>query len=170
MYSCLSSKQALHCEDFQGGGVLMNLRGYAAPFGPLVIGSEDGAIVKLRFGECGDSDPCPVLDLCIRELDAYFAGKLREFTVPVNPRGTEFQKKAWDALLGVPYGETQTYRDIAEKVGNVKAVRAVGGANNRNPVAIIIPCHRIIGVGGGLTGYAGGLHAKEFLLKLERGR
>jgi methylated-DNA-[protein]-cysteine S-methyltransferase len=103
-----------------------------------------------------------------RQLSEYFAGKRSEFLLPLQAQGTEFQQQVWQALQTVPYGETASYREIAEKIGNPKAVRAVGQANNRNPIAIVIPCHRIIGMNKQLTGYAGGLERKAFLLTLER--
>lgn len=103
-----------------------------------------------------------------RELNEYFAGNRREFSVPVHLSGTEFQKKVWRALCDIPYGETRSYKEIAAAVGNPKASRAVGMANHRNPVMILIPCHRVIGADGGLTGYAGGLDGKTALLELER--
>jgi methylated-DNA-[protein]-cysteine S-methyltransferase len=102
-----------------------------------------------------------------RELDAYFLGTLRAFTVPLAPRGTDFQRSAWHALTQISFGTTCTYGQQAARMGNPKAVRAVGAANGKNPIGIIIPCHRVIGANGALTGYAGGLHNKEFLLKLE---
>ncbi|MCC4768877.1 methylated-DNA--[protein]-cysteine S-methyltransferase [Methanosarcina sp. DH2] len=102
-----------------------------------------------------------------RQLEAYFSGKLKSFNVKLAPEGTEFQKSVWKALCEIPYGETRTYKDIAVSIGNPKASRAVGLANNRNPIAIIVPCHRVIGANGKLTGYASGLDVKEFLLKLE---
>jgi methylated-DNA-[protein]-cysteine S-methyltransferase len=102
-----------------------------------------------------------------RQLEAYFSGKLKFFDVKLAPEGTEFQKSVWKALCEVPYGETRTYKDVAASIGNPKAYRAVGLANNRNPVAIIVPCHRVIGANGKLTGYASGLDVKEFLLRLE---
>ena len=102
-----------------------------------------------------------------RQLEAYFSGKLKSFDLKLAPEGTEFQKSVWKALCRIPYGETRTYKEIAESIGNPKAYRAVGLANNRNPIAIIIPCHRVIGVNGKLTGYASGLDVKEYLLKLE---
>ena len=102
-----------------------------------------------------------------RQLDDYFAGRRREFDLPLDLRGTEFQKRVWAELMRIPYGETRSYQDVAAAIGNVKATRAVGAANNRNPVVIIIPCHRVVGKGGALTGYAGGLEKKGFLLKLE---
>lgn len=102
-----------------------------------------------------------------RELDAYFAGKLREFTVPLDLRGTAFQLRVWELLCKIPYGETRSYGEIAQALGNPRATRAVGQANGRNPVSIIVPCHRVIGSDGGLTGYGGGLHRKKALLDLE---
>jgi methylated-DNA-[protein]-cysteine S-methyltransferase len=102
-----------------------------------------------------------------RQLEAYFCGKLKSFDVKLAAEGTEFQKSVWRALCEIPYGETRTYKDIAISIGNPKAYRAVGLANNRNPIAIIVPCHRVIGANGKLTGYASGLDVKEFLLELE---
>ncbi|AKB76093.1 Methylated-DNA--protein-cysteine methyltransferase [Methanosarcina lacustris Z-7289] len=104
-----------------------------------------------------------------RQLEAYFAGKLNSFEVKLAPEGTEFQKSVWRALCEIPYGETRTYKEIAISVGKPKAYRAVGLANNRNPISIIVPCHRVIGTNGKLTGYASGLDVKEFLLRLECG-
>lgn len=102
-----------------------------------------------------------------RQLKAYFSGKLNSFDLKLAPEGTDFQKSVWKALCEIPCGETRTYKDIAVSIGKPKAYRAVGLANNRNPIAIIIPCHRVIGKNGKLTGYASGLDVKEFLLKLE---
>lgn len=102
-----------------------------------------------------------------RELDAYFAGKLRQFTVPLDLRGTAFQLRVWQLLCEIPYGETRSYGQIAQALGNPKATRAVGQANGSNPISIIVPCHRVIGSDGGLTGYGGGLHRKKALLDLE---
>lgn len=104
-----------------------------------------------------------------RELDAYFAGTLRQFTVPLDLRGTAFQLRVWELLCEIPYGETRSYGEIAQVLGNPKATRAVGQANGRNPVSIIVPCHRVIGSDGRLTGYGGGLHRKRALLDLESG-
>lgn len=101
------------------------------------------------------------------QLTEYFAGKRKVFDLPLDPQGTEFQKRVWQALREIPYGTTCSYGEIAAKVGNPKASRAVGGANNKNPIAIVIPCHRVIGANGSLVGYASGLQTKEALLKLE---
>lgn len=110
----------------------------------------------------------PIITETERELKEYFSGDRRKFSVPVRPAGTDFQKKVWNALCDIPYGETRSYRDIAEAVGSPKAYRAVGMANHNNPVMILIPCHRVIGADGSLTGYAGGLDGKAALLELER--
>lgn len=103
-----------------------------------------------------------------RQLEAYFSGKLKSFDLKLAPKGTDFQKAVWKALCEIPYGETRTYKDIAASIGKTKASRAVGLANNRNPIPIIVPCHRVIGSTGKLVGYASGLDVKEFLLKLEK--
>lgn len=102
------------------------------------------------------------------ELDLYFAGELKNFSLKTKPKGTEFQLKVWNELKRIPYGETRSYKEIAVAIGNSKASRAIGMANNKNPIAIIIPCHRVIGTNGSLTGYAGGLDMKEKLLNLEK--
>lgn len=104
-----------------------------------------------------------------KELKAYFAGTLREFTIPLAPRGTPFQREVWDALCRIPYGETRTYTAIASEIDRPQAVRAVGHANGSNPIPIIIPCHRLVGSDGSLTGYAGGLGMKRQLIDFERG-
>lgn len=109
----------------------------------------------------------PVLLEAERQLKQYFAGKLKTFTLPLDFVGTEFQKKVWAALLTIPFGETRSYGEIAKQIGNPKAVRAVGAANGKNPLSIIAPCHRVIGANGTLTGFAGGLEIKAYLLKLE---
>ncbi|HTQ56643.1 MAG TPA: methylated-DNA--[protein]-cysteine S-methyltransferase [Bryobacteraceae bacterium] len=108
-----------------------------------------------------------LLRRAVAELRAYFAGELREFDLPLDMQGTPFQKRAWDELLRIPYGETRSYGEIARAIGAPKAVRAVGAANGRNPVPIVVPCHRVIGAGGALTGFGGGLPMKRFLLDLE---
>lgn len=103
-----------------------------------------------------------------RQIEAYLDGELKEFTIPVSYQGTDFMKKVWTALMDIPYGETRCYKEIAESIGNGKASRAVGMANNRNPLPIIIPCHRVIGKSGKMVGYRGGLSIKQQLLELER--
>ena len=141
-----------------------------SPVGPLTLTQEDQALTGLHFGEHpqqGAEDPTPLLEEAARQLEEYFAGQRKEFSLPLAPKGTEFQLRVWQALLQIPYGETRSYGELAAMVGNPKACRAVGGANHRNPLSILIPCHRVVGTGGSLTGYAGGLSVKEFLLKLE---
>lgn len=141
-----------------------------SPVGPLTLTQEDQALTGLHFGEHpqqGAEGPTPLLEKAARQLEEYFAGQRKEFSLPLAPKGTEFQLRVWQALLQIPYGETRSYGELAAMVGNPKACRAVGGANHRNPLSILIPCHRVVGTGGSLTGYAGGLAIKEFLLKLE---
>lgn len=144
---------------------------YHSPCGNIYLGAvADGLCfaewVPLEFGEDGGSD---VLADAVRELDEYFAGNRREFDVPVHyVCGTDFQKKVWDLLKNVKYGDTISYKEEARRFGNVKAIRAVASANGRNPISIFIPCHRVIGSDGSLTGYAGGLEKKRFLLDLEK--
>jgi methylated-DNA-[protein]-cysteine S-methyltransferase len=103
------------------------------------------------------------------QLTEYLDGRRKKFDLPLNPQGTEFQKKVWRALCDIPYGQTRSYKQVAEAVGNPKGPRAVGMANNRNPIIIFIPCHRVIGANGSLVGYGGGLHVKEKLLAIEKG-
>lgn len=111
----------------------------------------------------------PVLRETESQLQEYFAGKRKEFTMKLDPAGTDFQRSVWNALSEIPYGETRSYGDLAKRIGNPGAMRAVGAANGRNPISIIVPCHRAIGASGTLTGFAGGLEIKEFLLTLENG-
>jgi methylated-DNA-[protein]-cysteine S-methyltransferase len=122
---------------------------------------------RVRLGEMQEQVNNPILLETERQLKEYFAGKRNRFEVELDFAGTEFQKKVWEALLTIPFGETRSYGDIATQIGNTKAVRAVGAANGRNPISIIAPCHRVIGASGHLTGFAGGLKAKETLLTLE---
>lgn len=145
---------------------------YQMAFRDVVIAEEDGAITDICF-QMGELDGARVEQTSlIREaaaqLAAYFSGGRAAFDLPIAPKGTEFQQKTWNALLEIPYGETRSYGEIARRIGNPKASRAVGGANNRNPIAIVIPCHRVIGANGALVGYAGGLGVKESLLALEK--
>jgi methylated-DNA-[protein]-cysteine S-methyltransferase len=148
---------------------------HESPVGPLTLHSDGAALTGLEFHEPKYRlTPSPagndrLLDQARRELDLYFAGKLTAFTVPVAPRGTVFQRKAWAALQKIPYGVTRTYGQQATAIGSPKAFRAVGLANGKNPVAIIIPCHRVIGASGSLTGFGGGIERKQYLLDLEQG-
>lgn len=123
---------------------------------------------RVRLGEMREDADDPTLLEVERQLGEYFAGRRDRFDVPLEFDGTEFQKKVWGALLEIPYGQTRSYRSIAERIGHAKAVRAVGAANGRNPISIIAPCHRVIGASGSLTGFAGGLDVKARLLALER--
>jgi methylated-DNA-[protein]-cysteine S-methyltransferase len=141
-----------------------------------LVASEQGLVAimwandrprRVRLDELVENPQHWILKQTESELKEYFAGKRTEFTVPLDMRGTLFQKQVWEALLGIPYGETRTYAQLANQLGNPKATRAVGAANGRNPVAIIAPCHRVIGSSGKLTGFAGGLDAKAHLLNLE---
>lgn len=144
---------------------------YNSPVGILKIEGDESAITGLYFIEEEFESTGIVTEeikKCKTQLDEYFGGKRKKFDLRLNPKGTAFQLKVWDALQTVPYGETQTYGNIAQAIDNPKAVRAVGGANHRNPISIIIPCHRIIGSNGTLTGYGGGLEKKEYLLNLEQ--
>lgn len=122
---------------------------------------------RVPLGEMAQQASHPVLLETERQLSEYFAGKRLAFDLELDFAGTDFQKKVWNALLAIPYGETRSYIDIAIQVGNPRAVRAVGAANGRNPISIIAPCHRVIGADGSLTGFAGGLAAKHCLLRLE---
>jgi len=141
-----------------------------SPIGPLVLAGDQGALRFIHFhGQQDDSwipDRAPFVDV-IEQLKAYFAGKLTDFEIPLAPAGTPFQQSVWRALLTIPYGQTTTYGAIAKQIDNPTAIRAVGAANGANPIPIIIPCHRVIGSNGKLTGFGGGLPTKELLLKLE---
>lgn len=143
---------------------------YKTKIGEYFIGYEGDVLIKLH--KCLDE----IEDFGVKtnftekvftELEEYFESERKEFTFKYEMRGTEFQKKVWSALCDIPYGETRTYKDIAVAIGNQKASRAVGMANNKNPIAIVVPCHRVIGANGKLVGYAGGLDIKEALLKIE---
>jgi len=142
---------------------------FESPLGILIIKSDGQAVTEISFSEEVQEiqDSCAVLESCRQQLNDYFAGKLISFDLLLNPEGTEFQQRVWAELLKIPYGETITYMELAVRLGDVKAIRAVGTANGRNPIAIIIPCHRVIGAGNKLTGYAGGIWRKKALLELE---
>ena len=140
-----------------------------SPIGLLTIEETDGAITALRFGgEAVSPPPTPLLQRAAQQLTEYFAAQRRTFDLPLRPQGTAFQQAAWSALCAIPYGQTRTYAQQAATIGNPKACRAVGMANHCNPLPLFIPCHRVIGAGGKLTGYAGGLAVKRFLLELEQ--
>ncbi|WP_292376789.1 methylated-DNA--[protein]-cysteine S-methyltransferase [Methanosarcina sp. UBA411] len=146
-----------------------------SPIGPILLAGNKEGLKHLIFlkGEKKVKIPEDWIENkeffreAARQLEAYFSGELESFDLKLAPEGTDFQKSVWKALCEIPYGETRTYTEIAVSIGKPRAYRAVGLANNRNPIAIIIPCHRVIGTDGKLTGYASGLDIKEFLLKLE---
>jgi methylated-DNA-[protein]-cysteine S-methyltransferase len=146
-----------------------------SPVGPLTLVSDGECLVGLHFE--GWSPPVsalresdPVLATTARQLDAYFAGRLRTFDLPLAPAGTPFQQRVWSALCGIPFGETRSYAQLAKAIGKPSAMRAVGAANGRNPIAIVVPCHRVIGADGSLTGFGGGIERKKFLLSLEQSK
>jgi len=147
-----------------------------SPVGVLTMSGDDNALTGLHMHEQkyrpSFAQECERNDRVFREvrdqLSAYFAGKLRAFDVPVAGAGTEFQKAVWKELLTIPFGATQTYGELAKRLGDANASRAVGAANGRNPIGIIVPCHRVVGANGSLTGYAGGLERKQWLLAHER--
>lgn len=172
---------------------MINRYDYESPIGKLGILEEDGKLVGLfraaqndtaviragrigmRIGQAGirggqtavhtDSS---VIQKTVKQLEEYFQGKRTVFELPVCLKGTPFQQKVWAALQTIPYGETRSYGELAAQIGNPKACRAIGGANHRNPVMIVVPCHRVIGADGSLTGFGCGLDAKQYLLELER--
>ena len=122
---------------------------------------------RVRLAELIENKQHPILLETQKQLSEYFEGQRKIFDLPLDFEGTEFQQKVWQALLTIPFGETRSYKDIAEQIGNVKAVRAVGAANGKNPISIIAPCHRVVGANGKLVGFAGGLENKDILLKIE---
>ena len=143
---------------------------YETILGSVTFVEEDGALLAITTHRSyeGICQETPLVKEACRRLSEYLKGERKIFDLPLNPKGTDFQKCVWRALCDIPYGETRTYKQIAEAIGNPKAVRAVGMANNRNPITIIVPCHRVIGANGKLVGYGGGLEMKEFLLRLEK--
>ncbi len=155
---------------YERGSDAVTFARYETEFGLACIGCEDGKVVYLKFLREGEDrgEPNPLADMAFAQLREYLDGVRREFDFPMELRGTDFQKRVWRALCAIPYGETRTYKQIAEEVGNPKAFRAVGMANHDNPLWIAVPCHRVVGSGGKLTGYAGGLDMKAALLEMER--
>lgn len=151
----------------------MNLVFYDTKIGRIGIGEDDGSITHVYFSE--DEVPSTYEEVeteiiieAIKQLRMYLDGELKEFSLPLNPSGTDFMKSVWKSLCEIPYGRTKSYKEIASDVGNSKACRAVGMANNKNPIPIFIPCHRVIGSNGKLVGYRGGLEVKKILLQIEK--
>mgnify|MGYP003592734178 CR=1 FL=1 len=149
-----------------------------SPVGQLKLVAHETALVavlwenenpnRVRLAALVEDLQHPILLKTAQQLNEYFAGKRQQFDLPLDFEGTEFQQQVWQALLTIPFGETRSYKQIAEQIGNVKAVRAVGAANGKNPISIIAPCHRVVGANGKLVGFAGGLENKEILLKIEK--
>lgn len=151
----------------------MNIFFYELEIGKVGIAEKDGKITNLYFANDKVPEDIVVYETTIlkeagNQLKSYFEGTLKQFSLPLEPAGTTFMKKVWMGLCDIPYGETVSYKEIAIKVGNPNASRAVGLANNRNPIPIFIPCHRVIGKNGSLTGYSGGLEIKKILLEIEK--
>ena len=161
----------------EGAGVDLVHKLVASPVGLLKLVASDAGLVavlwekeaagRVRLGDSAEDARHAVLLQCEAELQEYFAGQRRTFSVPIHLRGTPFQREVWEALRAIPFGETRTYGELAAQLGQPNATRAVGAANGRNPVAILVPCHRVVGSAGKLTGFAGGLDAKAKLLALE---
>lgn len=143
-----------------------------SPIGPLLLTSDGRSLTRLLMSGEPDPgwsiEPCAVLDRAEQQLKEYFAGERTDFDLPLAPAGTPFQRSVWAALREIPYGRTWSYAQLATRVGNPRASRAVGLANGRNPISVIVPCHRVIGANGKLVGYGGGLDRKKVLLDLER--
>jgi methylated-DNA-[protein]-cysteine S-methyltransferase len=154
---------------------VMQFRTMDSPVGPLTLAGKDGRLMHVRMADQTyepshggwERDDTAFPD-AVEQLEAYFAGERREFDVELELVGTNFQRRVWEALLTIPYGETRSYGQIADEIGSPGASRAVGLANGHNPIGIIVPCHRVIGANGSLTGYGGGLDRKRALLELER--
>ncbi|OMC53549.1 cysteine methyltransferase [Mycobacterium sp. IS-836] len=156
---------------------MISYRTIDSPIGPLTLAGHGSALTNLRMVDQTyepkrtdwSADPEAFTD-AVDQLGAYFAGELTDFDLELDLRGSEFQQRVWKALLTIPYGETRSYGEIAQQIGAPGAARAVGLANGHNPIAIVVPCHRVIGASGGLTGYGGGLDRKRTLLELEKRR
>ncbi len=148
------------------------MKGYAiynSKLGLIKIGYENDVVIYLKkINKLEKENKTKFTDEVFKQIEEYFNGKRKKFTFKYELKGTEFQKKVWQALLEIPYGETRTYKEIAQEVGNEKASRAVGMANNKNPITLVIPCHRVIGTNKKLIGYIGGLEMKKYLLDMEK--
>jgi methylated-DNA-[protein]-cysteine S-methyltransferase len=149
---------------------------YSSPIGILEISASDLYLTHVLFREAQKKpsrqleetpENSPIIDECIKQFDTYFAGKLKDFDIPMLAQGTDFQRTVWESLKTIPYGKTVSYLELSRRIGNEKAIRAVGTANGCNPLTIILPCHRVIGSDGSLVGYGGDLWRKEWLLRHE---
>ena len=154
------------------GGATINIHKYQTAIGEVAVAEEAGHITNVFLGLCDIPREAvvfetPTIKEAARQLYAYLAGDLKQFSLPLAPKGTIFQLRVWDRLRDIPYGRIVSYKDVAVAVDNARAVRAVGSANNRNPIPIIIPCHRVVGSDGRLVGYGAGLGLKQWLLELE---
>ena len=138
-----------------------------SPMGSLTLFAQDNRLTALVFGDFGGYDHLPLFEMARRQLEEYFAGYRRNFDLPLDPGGTDFQRRVWRALLDIPYGKAISYKELAQRVDRPKGFQAVGQANGKNPLPILIPCHRVIAADGSLGGYSGGLDRKRFLLDLE---
>ena len=138
-----------------------------APMGPLTLFAQENCLAALVFGDYGGYDHLPLFEEARRQLEEYFAGSRQNFDLPLNPGGTDFQRRVWRTLLDIPHGTAISYRELARRADCPRGYQAVGQANGRNPLPILIPCHRVIGADGTLGGYSGGLDRKRFLLDLE---
>lgn len=143
---------------------------YETVLGSVTLVEEDGALLAISTHHVYDGicQETTLIKEAHQQLSEYLKGERKSFDLPLRMKGTDFQQRVWNALLKIPYGETRSYKQIAEAIGNPKAVRAVGMANNRNPLLIVVPCHRVIGADGKLVGYGAGIEKKEFLLRLEK--
>lgn len=141
---------------------------FNSPVGNIVIKSNGSSVTGVFLGEYAAENPDFLTEKAVNELKLYFSGTLKQFSFPIELSGTDFQKRVWKVLTEIPYGKTVSYGEIAEKLGGKRYSRAVGGAVNKNPVLIAVPCHRVIGADGSLTGFADGLSVKKYLLDLEK--
>lgn len=167
--------EEIRSHAFQKEPKTPSYRTIASPIGLITLAANETALVELTWGQssqhihCNQPDPegQGLLDTAEAQLEEYFSGKRRTFQIPLSPKGTEFQLRVWNELLKIPFGSTITYGEQARRLGNPHAARATGAANGRNPIGLIIPCHRVIGASGALTGFAGGLEIKKKLLEIE---
>ena len=143
---------------------------YETVLGDVTLVEEDGALlaISLKSIQEGTELETPIIQEAHRQITEYLKGERKVFDLTIRLRGTDFQQQVWTALLDIPYGETRSYKQIAEAIGNPKGMRAIGMANNRNPLLIVVPCHRVIGANGSMVGYGEGVEMKEFLLRLEK--